>query len=346
MKQRSPLVLLLGAAAVGLRGQSKPADADVPDQGRSRPGGRRGPGQGRQPVRGLTQARLHAARSRQAADDCRLRGSGAHRRARRRRRRLLPSSAATSSMNQDGAGRPARRDGARRSAHLQGARPNARRTSRATSLAAARAAVVDGRALHERRSQHAGRRRIAAVARRRGRDAEGTAVVAPSAPRRSIKQTGDADRSRETRSTRRWRRSRPTRTRRSRTSSTTCAQYKTLQDASRHAGRRRHAAQGVRAACRRASARTCRGIFGAMRAAGDVPQGGLDVRGGRLDGADRDADRRRITPSRSIDMMEAMRRSNVTTYAIDPRGKVESKDLARECFPPPHPGCRYPARKG
>ena len=36
-----------------------------------------------------------------------------------------------------------------------------------------------------------------------------------------------------------------------------------------------------------------------------------------------------------IDMMESMRRSNVATYAIDPRGQVESKDLARECFPPP-----------
>ena len=36
-----------------------------------------------------------------------------------------------------------------------------------------------------------------------------------------------------------------------------------------------------------------------------------------------------------IDMMEAMRRANVATYAIDPRGKVDSKDLARECFPPP-----------
>lgn len=33
--------------------------------------------------------------------------------------------------------------------------------------------------------------------------------------------------------------------------------------------------------------------------------------------------------------MESMRRANVATYSIDPRGKVESKDLARECFPPP-----------
>jgi hypothetical protein len=37
-------------------------------------------------------------------------------------------------------------------------------------------------------------------------------------------------------------------------------------------------------------------------------------------------------------MMESLRRSNVATYAIDPRGKVESKDLLRECFPAPRPG--------
>jgi hypothetical protein len=34
-------------------------------------------------------------------------------------------------------------------------------------------------------------------------------------------------------------------------------------------------------------------------------------------------------------MMEAMRRANVSTYAIDPRGRVESGDLPRECSPPP-----------
>jgi VWFA-related protein len=33
--------------------------------------------------------------------------------------------------------------------------------------------------------------------------------------------------------------------------------------------------------------------------------------------------------------MESMRRSNVATYAIDPRGKVESKDLMLECSPSP-----------
>ena len=41
-----------------------------------------------------------------------------------------------------------------------------------------------------------------------------------------------------------------------------------------------------------------------------------------------------------------MRRSNVATYAIDPRGKVESKDLARECFPPPPRPGRDPCSNG
>lgn len=36
-----------------------------------------------------------------------------------------------------------------------------------------------------------------------------------------------------------------------------------------------------------------------------------------------------------IEMMESLRRANVATYAIDPRGKVESKDLSLECFPAP-----------
>jgi VWFA-related protein len=34
-----------------------------------------------------------------------------------------------------------------------------------------------------------------------------------------------------------------------------------------------------------------------------------------------------------LDMMDAMRRGNVATYAIDPRGHVSSQDLLRECTP-------------
>lgn len=39
-----------------------------------------------------------------------------------------------------------------------------------------------------------------------------------------------------------------------------------------------------------------------------------------------------------IATMESLWRAGVATYAIDPRGKVESNDLARECFPAPRPG--------
>jgi len=35
-----------------------------------------------------------------------------------------------------------------------------------------------------------------------------------------------------------------------------------------------------------------------------------------------------------LDMMEAMRRGNVSTYSIDPRGEVSPQDLALECFGP------------
>jgi len=36
-----------------------------------------------------------------------------------------------------------------------------------------------------------------------------------------------------------------------------------------------------------------------------------------------------------LDMMTAMRRSNVATYAIDPRGEVNSQNLMKECMPSP-----------
>ena len=36
-----------------------------------------------------------------------------------------------------------------------------------------------------------------------------------------------------------------------------------------------------------------------------------------------------------LDMMESMRRGNVATYAIDPRGHVSNQGLALECFPSP-----------
>jgi len=117
-------------------------------------------------------------------------------------------------------------------------------------------------------------------------------------------------------------------------------QYKTLQDASRMLGGgdgRRKAfvllSEGI--------GKDLSGLFGAMRPEGDIPQGGLEYASGNI-GALTEVAPTSYHSITIIEMMEAMRRSNVTTYAIDPRGKVESKDLARECFPrpyfpPPHP---------
>ena len=111
-------------------------------------------------------------------------------------------------------------------------------------------------------------------------------------------------------------------------------QYKTLQDASRLLGggdARRKAfilvSEGI--------GKDIHGLFGAMAPHGDVPEGGAEY------AATGDATATMVTPPTSyhdvalVDMMEAMRRGNVSTYAIDPRGKVGSKDLLAECVPPP-----------
>jgi VWFA-related protein len=111
------------------------------------------------------------------------------------------------------------------------------------------------------------------------------------------------------------------------------SQYKLLQDAARMLGasdRRRKAfvliSEGI--------GKELSGIFGAMAPQGQPPEGGAAYAAG-------DAAATIIPPPATyhdnalVDMMESLRRSNVATYAIDPRGKVESKDLARECFPPP-----------
>jgi VWFA-related protein len=110
-------------------------------------------------------------------------------------------------------------------------------------------------------------------------------------------------------------------------------QYKTLQDAARLLGggdTRRKAfvliSEGI--------GKDLHGLFGAMTPAGDVPQGGTAYAAGDVSALNT------VAPSTYhdfavIDMMDAMRKSNVATYAIDPRGKVESGDLLRECSPPP-----------
>jgi hypothetical protein len=110
-------------------------------------------------------------------------------------------------------------------------------------------------------------------------------------------------------------------------------QYKTLQDAARMLGGgdlRRKAfvllSEGI--------GKDLHGLFGAMAPAGDVPQGGLAYAGGDV------AALNTVQPASYhdfalVDMMDAMRRADVATYAIDPRGKVASADLLRECAPAP-----------
>lgn len=114
------------------------------------------------------------------------------------------------------------------------------------------------------------------------------------------------------------------------------SQYKLLQDAARLLGgsdRRRKAfvliSEGI--------GKDLSGIFRAMGPAGQPPEGGAAYAAGNASAT--------IKPPPNtyhdfalVDMMESLHRSNVATYAIDPRGKVESKDLARECFPAPQPG--------
>lgn len=113
------------------------------------------------------------------------------------------------------------------------------------------------------------------------------------------------------------------------------AQYKTLQDAARMLGAgdaRRKAfvllSEGI--------GKDLTGLFGAMAPPGEAPQGGVDYASGNIAALTKLP----ATPYHDqalVDMMEAMRRANVATYAIDPRGRVESKDLPAECFPAPSP---------
>jgi VWFA-related protein len=113
-------------------------------------------------------------------------------------------------------------------------------------------------------------------------------------------------------------------------------QYKLLQDAARMLGssdRRRKAfvliSEGI--------GKDLSGLFAAMAPQGPVPDGGAAYAAGDVTAL------AAVPPvgyhdHALVDLMESLRRASVATYAIDPRGKVESNDLARECFPAPHPG--------
>jgi VWFA-related protein len=112
-------------------------------------------------------------------------------------------------------------------------------------------------------------------------------------------------------------------------------QYKTLQDAARLLGGGGDLRRKAFVLITEGIGKDLHGLFGAMSTTGEVPQGGLDY------ATTGNAAATMVTAPAThhdfalLDMMEAMRRSNVATYSIDPRGKVESGDLMKECFPPP-----------
>lgn len=115
------------------------------------------------------------------------------------------------------------------------------------------------------------------------------------------------------------------------------ALFKTLEEAAKildSAGRRRKAfvllSEGF--------GRDLSGLFGAMAVTGDTPQGGVEYATKNDPAATMAVQPTQYHEFALLQMMESMRRANVATYAIDPRGKVASGDLARECFPSPHPG--------
>lgn len=112
--------------------------------------------------------------------------------------------------------------------------------------------------------------------------------------------------------------------------------YKTLQDAARMLGAGDDVRRKAFVLVSEGIGKDLSGIFGAMSPPGDVPQGGLAYAAGDLTAT--------IMPSTLeyhalalVDMMDAMRRANVATYAIDPRGYVSSRDLMKEC----HPAVRF-----
>lgn len=110
-------------------------------------------------------------------------------------------------------------------------------------------------------------------------------------------------------------------------------QYKLLQDAARLL-RTNDARRKAFVLISEGIGKELSGLFGAMAPPGQPPGGGAAYAAGSAAGPTE------IAPEgyhdlALVDMMESLRRSNVATYAIDPRGKIESRDLARECVPPP-----------
>jgi VWFA-related protein len=75
------------------------------------------------------------------------------------------------------------------------------------------------------------------------------------------------------------------------------------------------------------------GLFQAMAPPGKI-EGGEAYIGGNLEAFPKPEDFSTIDYELT-DMIDTMRRSNVVTYAIDPRGAVSTQQLMRECFPQP-----------
>jgi VWFA-related protein len=113
---------------------------------------------------------------------------------------------------------------------------------------------------------------------------------------------------------------------------------KTLQDASRLVG----ATDGRRKAfiwVSESMAFDVAPYFGAVQPPGSVPAGGVSF---ELTGQALNSGMGKPLSHYAlgfIDMMDAMRRSNVVTFAIDPRGQIDYTEFSQECVPPPTGPC-------
>lgn len=77
------------------------------------------------------------------------------------------------------------------------------------------------------------------------------------------------------------------------------------------------------------------GIFGSMSSTPQLPEGGAEYVSSGDAAATINPPAAQYHDRALVDMMEAMQRANVMTYAIDPRGEVTSRELALESFPGP-----------
>ncbi len=85
-------------------------------------------------------------------------------------------------------------------------------------------------------------------------------------------------------------------------------------------------------------ARNPTGIFGSMSGTPQTPTGGAEYASSGDAAATIKAPPAQYHDAALVDMMEAMQRANVSTYAIDPRGEVTSQELGLESHPAPADG--------